>query len=314
MVAIRVAIGLAISVVALWLALRSIDLDRTLAILGRAAPVGIAVVLMLVALDVALRALRWGRLIAPVRPVAWQRMLAYMLIGYLANNVLPARLGEFVRSHYLGDREGISRAAALGTVVVERVVDIACVVVIGAAALLAIHGSPSLVRGLIISAVIVVLLIGAIVVLLHGHRLPGAERAIAGIDHWPAVGRLVRSLRAGVRVVQRPSTLLAATGLTTVAWLASGFMFVAAAAAVDVPLPLIEAAILSSAIALATAIPAGPGYVGTFELAGVTVGGALGLTADQALAIVLLVHAAILSVTTVGGLIALAQVRQWRGR
>lgn len=314
MVALRVAIGLAISVVALWLALRPIDLDRTLAILGRAAPVGIAAVLALVALDVTLRAFRWGRLIAPVRPVAWQRMLAYMLIGYLANNVLPARLGEFVRSHYLGDREGISRAAALGTVVVERVVDIACVVVIGAVALLAIHGSPPLIRGLVISAVVAVLLIGAIVVLLHGHRLPGAGRAIAGIDRWPAVGNLVRSLRTGVRVVQRPSTLFAATALTTLAWLASAVMFVAAAAAVDVPLPPLEAAILSSGIALATAIPAGPGYVGTFELAGVTVGAALGLTADQALAIVLIVHAAILSVTTLGGLVALAQVRWRRGQ
>ena len=51
-------------------------------------------------------------------------MLGYLLVGYLANNILPARLGELVRSHYLGDREGISRASALGTVVVERVVDL----------------------------------------------------------------------------------------------------------------------------------------------------------------------------------------------
>ena len=56
-------------------------------------------------------------------------MLGYLLVGYLANNILPARLGELVRSHYLGDREGISRASALGTVVVERVVDTAVVVV-----------------------------------------------------------------------------------------------------------------------------------------------------------------------------------------
>ena len=72
--------------------------------------------------DLALRALRWQRLRRPIATVRYPPMLGYLLIGYLANNVLPARLGELVRSHYLGDREGISRASALGTVVVERVV------------------------------------------------------------------------------------------------------------------------------------------------------------------------------------------------
>ena len=62
--------------------------------------------------------------------VRYPPMLEYLLVGYLANNVLPARLGELVRSHYLGDREGISRTTTLGTVVVERVVDFVVVVAI----------------------------------------------------------------------------------------------------------------------------------------------------------------------------------------
>ena len=53
-------------------------------------------------------ALRWQRLVAPIGHVRYPAMLAYLLVGYLANNVLPARLGELVRSHYLGDREGLS--------------------------------------------------------------------------------------------------------------------------------------------------------------------------------------------------------------
>ena len=313
-VVLRVVLGFLVSAVALWLALRSIDIDRTLDILGRAAPVGIAALLLLIWLDVSVRSLRWGRLIDPVQHVPWPRMLAYMLIGYLANNVLPARLGEFVRSHYLGDREGISRAAALGTVVVERVIDIACVVLIGAAALLALHGSPALLRGLGVSVLAVGLLVAAILVLLHGHRLPGAARIVTAVDRWPAVRRLVTRLRVGVRVVQRPSTLLEATLLTVLAWLIGCLVFLAAAAAIGVPLSLLQAAVLSSGIALASAIPAGPGYIGTYELAGVTVGTALGLSADQALALSLIVHAAILGVTSGGGLVALQHIGWSRTR
>ena len=77
-------------------------------------------------------------------------MLAYLLVGYLANNVLPARIGELVRSHYLGDREGLSRTTTLGTVVVERVVDFVVVVAIASAAILVLS-----VRGIVASAVLV---------------------------------------------------------------------------------------------------------------------------------------------------------------
>ena len=59
----------------------------------------------------------------------YRRVLGYTYIGYLANNILPARLGELVRSHALGEGEGISRTTVLGTVVVERIVDTVMVVV-----------------------------------------------------------------------------------------------------------------------------------------------------------------------------------------
>ena len=132
--------------------------------------------------DLAFRALRWQSLIAPIQPVPLRRLSAYMLVGYLANNVLPARLGELVRSHYLGDREGISRSATLGTVVVERVVDTVVLVGIGAAAILVLN-----VRGVVVSAILVgVALAGllcvALAVALAAHRLPGrgAGRRIPG--------------------------------------------------------------------------------------------------------------------------------------
>ena len=76
-----------------------------------------------IVLDVTLRALRWRGLLAPIARLRLPTVAASLLVGYLANNILPARLGELVRSHHLGDRTGVSRASILGTVVVERVVD-----------------------------------------------------------------------------------------------------------------------------------------------------------------------------------------------
>ena len=110
----RALIGAAISLVALWLVLRSVDLATTAELLRTADWRWIAVVVAFLCVDLAARALRWQRLLAPIAAVPYLNTLQYLLVGYVFNNVLPARLGELVRSHYAGDREGISRSTTLG--------------------------------------------------------------------------------------------------------------------------------------------------------------------------------------------------------
>src|SRR5919108_2254115 len=184
----RAAIGIGVSILALALVFSSVDSQETLDILRSASPAWVVVVIAFLTLDIATRAFRWRRLLVPIQDVPYPRTLAYLLIGYLANNVLPARLGELVRCHYLGDREGISRATALGTVVVERVVDIAVVVAIAAVAILVLS-----VRGVVASAVLVggaigVLLVVGLAFMIAAHRLPGAERIVIAVGRWPRVG------------------------------------------------------------------------------------------------------------------------------
>ena len=128
---VRGGIGILVSIACLFLVLRGVDLGRTADLLGGARPAWLLLAVAGILADLFFRALRWQILVAPIRRVPLRRLSAYMLVGYLANNVLPARLGELVRSHYLGDREGISRSATLGTVVVERVVDTVVLVGIG---------------------------------------------------------------------------------------------------------------------------------------------------------------------------------------
>ena len=118
------ALGIAISVVAIWLLVR-VGRHRG----GRAGPARRRSPAW-IARDGRDRARRrrgprrsLAALLAPIAPVPYRRVLGYTYIGYLANNVLPARLGELYRSHALGEGEGISRTTVLGTVVVERVVD-----------------------------------------------------------------------------------------------------------------------------------------------------------------------------------------------
>jgi len=147
---VRAVVGAAISVAAIWLVLRSVDVGRAVDVLRTADRGWIGLMAGFILIDLAVRGLRWQRLVAPIGHVGYPAMLAYLLVGYLANNVLPARIGELVRSHYLGDREGLSRTTTLGTVVVERVVDFVVVVAIASAAIIVLS-----VRGVVASAVLV---------------------------------------------------------------------------------------------------------------------------------------------------------------
>jgi uncharacterized membrane protein YbhN (UPF0104 family) len=304
----RAIFGIAVSLVAVLLVLASVDPVRTAEALRGASPVWLAIVAGLVALDIVLRAVRWRRLLAPIRRVGALAVLDYLLIGYLANNILPARLGEVVRCHFLGDREGISRTTVIGTVVVERVVDIAVVVAIAAVAVLVLS-----IRGFVASAVIVGAAIGALLVValalgVAAHRLPGATRVAALVAAWPWLGDAVGKLRLGLAVAANPRTLLEAVALSLLAWTAALLAFAAAGQALGVELTLSQASLLAAGVTLAAAIPTGPAALGTFELASVQIGAAFGIATERALALGIIMHVAIFVLTSVGGVVALVRL------
>ncbi|HEY7523931.1 MAG TPA: lysylphosphatidylglycerol synthase transmembrane domain-containing protein [Candidatus Limnocylindrales bacterium] len=308
----RAAIGIVVSVVALYLVLRSVDLARAWDVLRSATPGWIAVMLLLVLVDVTARGLRWRWLLRPIAPVPPPRVIGYTFMGYLANNVLPARLGELVRSHALGQGEGLSRTTVLGTVVVERVIDTAIVVAIGAISILVLS-----VRGVLASAVLlgvafVGLLVVALAVGMAAHRLPGMGRVTAFAGRWPRIVELARRLREGLAVAGRPTTVAGAALIGAVAWSASIGTFLVGGQALGIELSLSQAALLSSGVSLATIVPSGPGFLGTFELTAVGISSIFGVPSDPAFAHALLVHAAIIVVTSLGGLVAFARLG-WRG-
>jgi glycosyltransferase 2 family protein len=307
---LRGALGIAVSVVAVFLVLRSVDLGQAVEVLRRASPAWIGLMLVAVLVDVGARAARWRILLAPIAAIPFRRVLGYTYQGYLANNVLPARLGELVRSHALGEGEGVSRTTVLGTVVVERVVDTIMVVAIAAVAVLVLSVRGALASGVLIGLAFVTLLVIALALGVAAHRLPGAERVTAFIERWPRIIELGRRLRDGLSVASRPRTMIGAVAFSLVAWTASIITFLAGGQAVGIELTVAQGALIGSGVALASIVPAGPGYVGTFELTAVAIAEGLGIDRDAAFAMALLIHAAILLVTSVGGVVAIIAQRR----
>ena len=301
---LRAALGIAISVAAIALLLRSVDVGAAIEVLRRADLSAVALMVVTVFLDVAARGARWRALLVPIRRLSYPRVLGYTYIGYLANNVLPARLGELVRSHALGEGEGVSRPTVLGTVVVERIVDTVIVVALAAAAVLILGAGGIASTAVVLGAVFVGILVVGLALAVTSHRLPGADRATALAERVPRLLDATRRLRDGLAVVGQPSAVAAAVGFSLLAWSASIATFIVGGAAVGVSLTPVQGALLSSGVALATIVPSGPGYLGTFELTAVGIATQFGVPPNAAFAMALLVHALILLVTSIGGGVA----------
>ena len=309
---LRGALGIAISVFAIYVLLHSVDMGAAFNVLRTASPAWIALMLVTTTIDVASRGARWRALLAPVAPLPYRRVLGYTYIGYLANNVLPARLGELYRSHALGEGEAVSRTTVLGTVVVERVVDTVMVVAIAAGAVLILGASGVMGTAVLLGVAFVAVLIVVLGLGIAAHRLPGASQLTEIIARRPRLLELGRRLREGLAVAGRPGTLIAAILFSALAWAASTATFLGAGEAVDVHLSLAQAALLTSGVALVTIVPSGPGYLGTFELTVVGIAGSFGIARDSAFAMGLLVHVMILATTSIGGVVALLALRRRR--
>ena len=113
----------ALSLLFLLLLVYQVDFADVGAALGQANYIYVVPVVALYFVAVYFRALRWRYLLSPLRVFPISRLYPVIVIGYLANNLLPVRLGELVRAYYLARRENFSSGPALATVGVERVYD-----------------------------------------------------------------------------------------------------------------------------------------------------------------------------------------------
>ena len=119
----RFWLALVVSALFMLLLLYQVDLGEIRSALLEANYLYVAPAIALYFGAVYFRSVRWRYLLSPLRTFPVSRLYPVIVIGYMANNLLPARLGELVRSYYLARRENFNASAAFATIAVERVYD-----------------------------------------------------------------------------------------------------------------------------------------------------------------------------------------------
>ena len=258
----------------------------------------------LYAAAIGLRGERWWRLLEDSSAHASRAdAQALTVVGYMGNNVLPARGGDVLRVVLLVPRSTASARTIIGTLVAERVLDVAFLL------------------GLFVFLAFVV---------LRGIDTPDAEvlvTAVLGAITVIAVVGLVIYLMRDRSIVQRALALLAPLaeptrrlrgahgasmlGQTTAIWLFEALTYLAVASSVNVEMNLVEAGYLIAVASVFVLIPSGPGYVGTLDAAVIFGLGAIGIEGSAALSYLLMLRFVLLVPVTITGLGLL--VARYRG-
>lgn len=116
-------LGALISVLFLWLALRGLNLGDFWGAMQKANYIWLAPGIAVYFVGVWARAWRWHYLLGPIKKIPTKTMFPITTIGYMGNNIYPARAGEVLRAVVLKRKEGVSVSASLATIIVERIFD-----------------------------------------------------------------------------------------------------------------------------------------------------------------------------------------------
>ena len=289
-------LGLAVSAVFGYLAVRGAHPSATWDALREASVPWLLVSLALLVIAFFIRAVRWWSLFEPGRRPPLQEVVKALFIGYLANNLLPARAGEAARTVALNRSPARTPVAeTVATVLIERAYDVLSLVLL---LFVLLPGLPAVTWLRAAGGAGAVLLVGlalvAVVVLRYGDRLlPVLFRPLARLRFVPAgfSDRAPREFRTGLAGLLRPRVALVAFAWTTLSWGVLGISYWLAMLAFDLHLSPLAGVLVVIGIGLALILPSSPAALGVFEAATVVVLAAYDVDASRALSYALVLHA-----------------------
>jgi hypothetical protein len=298
-------LGVVISIVFMYWALSGLEIDDVWVTLQDARYIwlipGVAVYFM----GVWVRAWRWHYLLRPIKPVPTRTMFPIVAIGYMGNNIYPARAGEVLRAVVLKRRENVSISASLATIIVERIFD--GVVMLGFVflnlpELARLTGESGFVGNIqtlalwgagVFAAALVVFLLAAMFPKPFENLLRYFVNRIVPERFRERVLELGLLFLGGLESLRSPREALMVFLTSVVIWLFETGKYWFVMHAFDFDVSFFALMLMNGIVNLATTIPSAPGYVGTFDAPGIAVLRAYGVDAALAAGYTLVLHVAL---------------------
>ncbi len=271
------------------------------------------------------RSWRWHYLLRPLKAISTPKMFPIVAIGYMGNNIYPARAGEILRAVILKRKEGISISASLATIVVERVFD--GVVMLGfvflnlpeLATLTGTSGFIGNIQTLALWGAAAFL--GVLGVFLAAAMFPArAEKVILKLiqilvpeKFREKTREIVLRFLNGLESLKSPREAIMVLLTSIVIWLLETGKYWFVMQAFNFQVSFFALMLMNGIVNLATTIPSAPGYVGTFDAPGIAVLTAYGVEQGIAAGYTLVLHAALwLPITLLGAYFMVREGIRWQ--
>jgi hypothetical protein len=316
----RTILILAVTVGLLAFFFRNVDLGGVWAETRRANPWQLALAVAATLLTYVLRAWRWQSLLAPIGPTRFASAFRTTVIGFAASFFLPARAGEVIRPYLLARREGLKPTATFATIILERLLDLAAVLLLFGLFVLTvpdgvISGGPEKFAhvqfwGSVAAGAAMVGL--AVLFALAGHperlgRAAGRIEAVLPARAARFVAHLVESFAQGLAVMRQPARLVAALALSFPLWLSIAAGIWLTSQAFHITFPYTGSFLVMTLLIVGVAVPT-PGAIGGFHAAyKITVETFFAAAPDQAAGAAIVLHAISFVPVTILGVIFMAQ-------
>jgi uncharacterized protein (TIRG00374 family) len=265
------------------------------------------------------RTWRWHYMLRHIKVISLRRLFPVVVIGYMGNNVYPARAGEVLRSYILKRREAVPVSVSLATVVLERLFDglvmlLFVFVTLPFAPLPAGYDLLVSVFSVIFLAALVVFLVLAIRPARMGRVYAWLVDRVVPAGWRPRVHGLFDRFVEGLQSLRSPRELALIFLSSTLIWLGetTKYWFVMWAFYPAMSVHFTVLMLMTAVVNLFTTLPSTPGYVGTFDAPGIAILTAYSVPKAVAAGYTLVLHIALwLPITLLGALFMLLDHVGW---
>ncbi len=288
-------LGLIISAAAVYLSLRKIDFNALNAALRSANYLYILPAMAAQAACFFLKGTGWRYLLLPAKKnISPLSTTAVLIIGLMANNLLPAKMGELARAYLIGEKEKLPKSLCLSTILVEHLLDI-LVLLAFLLILLPMVSLPPWLRttGIAVGFCALTCIVALFFLMRREEKFLNWVYRVAGLlpeKIQEKIRSFARNVFQGLRVVTGRYLFYSFAFLGGM-WSMVSLIAYLVMAAFGLFLPIQAAVMVTVFTAFGKIIPSSPGAIGTFHYLVILVLGSFGVGKETALAYALVLHA-----------------------
>ncbi len=292
---LKVLIGILISVIFIYLAFREVNLEEMWETLKNVQYAWLFPAFVLMLLSHVIRAFRSRYFLEPIKKTRTHPLFSALMIGYAANNILPLRLGEFLRAFALAKSQDIPKTSAFATIIVERLIDLLSLLVLLAGTIL-FFPLPEMIKDSAYAIFFLTLVALTLLVFL----MEKTDATIAVLQRilpskiFELIQKKVRSFLDGFKVFKKTEHYVSIIVTSVLVWLLYASVVYVSFFAFDMPqkygIDMFSSIVVLVIVSIGIMIPSSPGFVGTYHFFCMKALALFGIPESEALSFAVISH------------------------